>query len=148
MQSVVPFFQQGVCLTLHIVYLWQYYICCTRSGNLMPPLYGVLLILYVSVHVTCRAVIAHWSCSSAGLLLACQYLCGTILVTPYTMVWDWQVSRAGSMPFYWPSCSLHFCLLLFSLSLLSFCRLLLWSWGLWTDRVLIALSQHCIANLF
>ena len=71
-----------------------------------------------------------------------------ILVTPCSMVWDWRVSRAGPMPLYWPSCSLTFCLLLFSLSLLSFYGLVLWGWGLRTDRVLIALSQPCIANLF
>ena len=58
------------------------------------------------------------------------------------------VSRAGPMPFYWPSCSFTFCLLLFSLSLLSFYGLVLWGWGLRTDRVLIALSQPCITNLF
>ena len=26
--------------------------------------------------------------SIAGLLFPCQYLCGTILVTPFLMVWD------------------------------------------------------------
>ena len=40
------------------------------------------------------------------------------------------------------------CLLLFSLSLLSFYWLVLWGWGLRTDWVLIALSQPCIADLF
>ena len=77
-----------------------------------------------------------------------QCLFGTILVTPCLTVWDWWVSRARPMPFYWLSCSLTFCLLLFSLSLLSFYGLVLYGWGLWTDRVLIALSQPCIANLF
>ena len=86
--------------------------------------------------------------SIAGLLFPCQYLCGTILVTSCSMVWDWRVSRAGPMTFYWPSCSLTFCLLLFSLSLISFYGLVFWGWGLRTDRVLIALSQPCIANLF
>ena len=64
------------------------------------------------------------------------------------MVWDWHVSRAGPMPFYWHSCSLHFCLLLFLPFLLSFYGLVLWGWGLQTDIVLIALSQPCITNLF
>ena len=40
------------------------------------------------------------------------------------------------------------CLLLFSLSLSSFYGLVLWGWGLRTDRVLTALSQPCIAGLF
>ena len=51
-------------------------------------------------------------------------------------------SRAN-MPFYWPSCSLPFCLILFSLS---FYGLVLWGWGLY--RMLIALSQPCIAAFF
>ena len=86
--------------------------------------------------------------SIAGYLFPVQCLCGTILVTPCSMVWDWRVSRARSMPFYWPSCLLTFCLLLLSLSLLSVYGLVLWGWGLWTDRVLIALSQPWIADLF
>ena len=125
--------------------------------NPMHPLYGALRVPYVPVRVTRGAgshigslmrLLAAEPRSIAGLLLPCQYLCGTILVTPCSMVWCWRVSRAGPMPFYWPSCSLTFCLLLFSLSLLSFCGLVLWGWGLRTDRVLIALSQPCIANLF
>ena len=61
---------------------------------------------------------------------------------------DWRVSRAGLMPFCWPRCSLLFCLQLFSLSLLFLSRLVVWGWGLQTDRVSISLSQPCIANLF
>ena len=49
----------------------------------------------------------------AGLLFSCECLCGTILVTPCSMVWDWRVSRSGPMLFYWPCCSLTFCLLQF-----------------------------------
>ena len=121
--------------------------------NPMHPLCGALP---VPVQVTCGTVIAHRFTyapprSIAGLLFPYQYLCGTILVTSCSMVWvlwDWQVSRAEPMPFYWPSCSLTFCLLLFSFSLLSFCGLVLWGWGLRTHRVLIALSLPCIANLF
>ena len=52
------------------------------------------------------------------------------------------------MPFCWPSCSLLFCLQLFSFSLLFFYRLVVCGWGFRTDRVSIALSLHCIANLF
>ena len=36
----------------------------------------------------------------------------------------------------------------FSLSLLSVYRLVLWGWGLWTDRVSITLSQPCTADIF
>ena len=56
--------------------------------------------------------------------------------------------RAGPMLFYWPGCSLPFCLLLFSLSRHSFYGMVLSGWGLRTDMVLITLSQPCIANLF
>ena len=119
--------------------------------NPMHPLCGALLVPYVPVQVPRGSVIAHRYTSEprsiAGLLFPCLYHCGKILVTPCSMVWDWWVSR-GPIPFYWPSCSLTFCFLLFSLSLLSFYGLLLWSWGLRTDRLLIALSQPCITNHF
>ena len=86
--------------------------------------------------------------STTGLLFPSQYLSGTIWLTPYSMVWDWRVSRAGPMSFCWPGCSLRFCLQLFSLSLLFLYRLVVWGWGLRTDRVSISLSRPCIANLF
>ena len=90
--------------------------------------------------------------STAGLLIPCHYLCGTILVTPYSMVYDWQVSRAGPMantfllakllaPFLSPAVSpfSSFILWVVIVGLESSVR---------TDRVLIALSQPWIANLF
>ena len=40
--------------------------------------------------------------STAGLLFSSRCHSGTILLTPYSMVWDWPVSRAGPMVFYWP----------------------------------------------
>ena len=70
------------------------------------------------------------------------------LFAPYLMVLDWRVSRAGPVPFCWPSCSLLFCLQLFSLSLLFLYKLVVWGWGLRTDRMSISLSQPCIANIF
>ena len=144
-------------VTLHIVDLWQYYVCCTRSGVTQCTFF---ILLFLCRMCRCGSHPALWSQigtlimhllaaeprSIAGLLFSCQYLCGTILVTPNSMVWDWRVSRP--MPFYWLNCSLHFCLLLFFLFLLSFYGLVLWGWFLRTDRVLIALSQPCITNLF
>ena len=41
-------------------------------------------------------------CSTAGLLFHSRCPSGTILLTPYSMVWDWRVSRAGPMLLYWP----------------------------------------------
>ena len=45
---------------------------------------------------------------TAGPLFFSQWPCGTILVTLYSMVWDWRVSRAGPMLFYWPKLRDHF----------------------------------------
>ena len=123
----------------------------------MHPLCGTLPVPYVPVRVTCGTLIAHRYISALPrcrtsqnrrLLFSTQYLSGMIWLTPYSMVWDWRVSRAGPMPFCWPSCSLLFCLQLFYLSLLFLYRLVVWGWGLCTDRVSISLSRLCIANLF
>ena len=58
-------------------------------------------------------------------------------------------SRAGPMLFYWPSSSISTIVFYyFSLSLLSVYRLVLWGWGLRTDREYITLSQPCTADLF
>ena len=65
--------------------------------NPMHPLYGALPVPYVLVRVTRGAVIAHRYTyatpaaeprSIAGLLFRFQYLCGTILMTPCSMLWD------------------------------------------------------------
>ena len=48
------------------------------------------------------------------------------------------------MLLYWPKLLYpYYSLLLFSLSLLSVYRMVLWGWGLRTDRVYITLSQPC-----
>ena len=120
---------------LHVV-LWSYI--------------GTLMLLLAAEHS-----------STTGLLFHCQYLCGTILVTPYSMVWDRRVSRDGPMPSYWPSCLLLFWLQLLSFSLPSFYGLVLWGWGIRTYRIAlplsdrsmiamqcwIALSHQCIAKI-
>ena len=111
MRSVVPVLKLGVCLsvTLHVVDLWQYCVCCTRSGVTRCTLF---MVLFLCLMCRCGLLVAPWShigtlmCllaaeprSIAGLLFRCHYYCGTILVTPCLMVWDWRVSRAGPMPF-------------------------------------------------
>ena len=82
--------------------------------------------------------------STTGPLFPSQCPFGTILLTLYYMVWDWLVFEAGSILFYLPKLLYPYV----SLSLLSVYRLVLWGWGLWTDRVLISLSQPCTADLF
>ena len=79
----------------------------------MHPLYGAIPGPYVPVRVTSGTVITHrytyapprisvflWNTEIFILVFPCQYFCGTILVTPYSMVWNWRVSRAGPMPVY------------------------------------------------
>ena len=94
--------------------------------NPMHPLYGALP---VSVRVTRGAVIAHRYTYVPPRCRTSQY---RRTFVPFSVsLWNdlsdpvfdgvgLAGSRAGPMPFYWPSCSLTFCLLLFSLSLLSF----------------------------
>ena len=63
---------------------------------------------HVPVRVTVGALVAHLytyalprcrTLRRAGLLLSTHCPSGT---TPYSMVWDWRVSKAGPMCFYWP----------------------------------------------
>ena len=94
---------------LYMLYKFRY--------NPMYPLYGALPWTLVSVLVTCGELVAH---RYPYTLLRCRtslYLrifipltvsLWNIVVTPHSMVWDWRVSRAGPMPFCWPSSSLPF----------------------------------------
>ena len=53
---------------------------------------------------TLMSILAAEPRSTAGLLFPCQYLCGTILVTPCSMVLDVRVLGVKPMPVSWPSC--------------------------------------------
>ena len=126
----------------------------------MHPLNDAIPGRYVPVQVIRGALVAHLYIlmrhlaaeppGTAGLLFPSQCTSGTTLMTLYSMVWDWQVSRAGPMFFFIsvsgsiPAIVFNY----FSLSLLPVERLVLWGWGLWTDRVYITLSQPCTADLF
>ena len=116
--------------------------------NPMHPLYSALPMPYVPVRVKSGALAGTLMCLLAAeprwtpvTCIPCQFLRGTILVTPYSMVWDWRV-------FYLPSCRLPFFLLVFSLSFLKLYGFVLWAWGLRSNRQLITLSQPCSVNLF
>ena len=73
--------------------------------NPVHPLNGALPGPYVPERVE-RGALAHIGtlmhrlaadpCTTAGLLFHSRCPSGTILVTPYSMVWDWQVSRASN----------------------------------------------------
>ena len=84
-------------------------VCCTRSGVTRCTHFAALylcLMCQSGLHVVLLSHIGILIClptaeprSTAGLLFPSQYLPGTISLTPYSMVWDWRVSRAGRMPF-------------------------------------------------
>ena len=99
-------------MTLLIIDLWQYCLCCIRSDvtrcTLFVVLYlcrmcqcGLHAVLWSHIGIL-KGVFAAEPRSTAGTLFRSQCPCGTILLTLYSMVWDWQVSRAGPMFFYWP----------------------------------------------
>ena len=66
------------------------------------------MFLRVTVQLLCRSQGRTISSLFTNCSLWKHVLSGTIWLTPYLMVWDWRVSRAGLMPFCWPSCSLLF----------------------------------------
>ena len=126
--------------------------------NPVHPLNGALRGPYVPARVTRGALVAHrytyapprWrTLQYSRILFSSRCPSGTILLTPYSMVWDWRVSRAGQCFFIGLSYSIPTIVFYsLSLSLLSVYRLVLWGWGLRTDRVYITLSQPCTADLF
>ena len=61
--------------------------------------------------------------SIAWLLFTSQCAFGMILLTPYSMVWDWRVSRATPMPFYRPKLLYPYYRLLLFFHFSSFCLL-------------------------
>ena len=127
--------------------------------NPVHPLNGTLPGPYVPVRFTHCALVAHWytyalpccriSQYSSTFLFPSRCPSGPILLTLYSMLWAFCVSRAGPMLFYWPKMLYPYYSLLyyFSLFILPVYTLVLWGWGLWTDRVYITLSQPCTADL-
>ena len=93
--------------------------------NPVNPLNGALPGPYVPVRVSPPVLWSHIGTlmhrlaaeprSAAGLLFPSLCPSGTILLTPYSFVWDWRVSRAGPKFFYWPKLLYpYYSLLLFS----------------------------------
>ena len=113
-QSVVPGSYLGVCfsVTLLIVDLLQFCVLCRRSSvtrctrlmiRLPRPYVPVRLhaVPWSHIGILMRHLAAE-ARGTTGLLFRSQCPSGTILLIPYSMVYDWLVSRAGKMPFYWP----------------------------------------------
>ena len=88
--------------------------------------------------------------SIAGLVFPSQCPSGTILLIPYSMVWDWRASRAGSMLFIGLSCSIPTIVFYyFSLSLLSVYGLVLLLAGVFGLIECLSLSlSHALPTLF
>ena len=99
-------------MTLIIVDLWQYCVCCICSSVTRCQLFMVLYLCR-----TCQRGLHAVLCSHIGILVsflsaeprsaagrffASQCPCETNLLTLDSMEWDWRVSRAGPMLFYWP----------------------------------------------
>ena len=96
--------------------------------NPVHPLNGALSGPCVPVRVTCSALVTHWYTyaeprSTAGLFFAYRCPSGMILITQYSMVWDWRVSRPGPMLFYWPKLLYPYYSLLLFFPFYSFCLL-------------------------
>ena len=99
--------------------------------NTMHALNGALPGPYVPVRVTSPALVAHRYTYAPPRCIISQYRItfiflsqcpsGAILLTLYSMVWDWRVSRAEPMLFYWPKLHYPYYSLLLFLSFSSFC---------------------------
>ena len=97
--------------------------------NPIHPLYGALPVPHVPVRITRGAVFAHRYTYAPPRCRTSQYHRTFILLSlslcndhsdPVFDGVGLAFSRAVPMPFYWPSRSLTFCLLVFSLFILSF----------------------------
>ena len=95
---------------LLIVDLCQYCVCYITSGvirctalSLQCSMYqwGLHAVLW-SYFGILMLVFAAEPRITAGPLFPSQCPYGTILLTLYSMLWDWRVAKAGPMLFYWP----------------------------------------------
>ena len=120
-----------ISVTLLIVDLLQFYVYCIRSGVTQC---ARLMMLYLDRMCQCGLHAVPWShicifmhhplqnfavpqdfCST----LKCPF--GTILLTPYSMVWDWRVSRPGPLLFHRPKLLYPYYILLLFFTLSSSC---------------------------
>ena len=118
-------------LTFLIVDPWQSCVCFIRSGVTLCTLFMVLsldrmcqrglhAVLWSHIGTLMHRLAAE-PCSTARLLFPFRCPSGTILLTPFSMVWDWRVSREGPMLLYWPKLLYPYYNLLLSFPFSSFC---------------------------
>ena len=131
--------------------------CWIRSGvtrcTLVMVLYlggmyqcGLHAVLWSHIGILIRFLAAEPRITAAPLFRSlCQ--CGTFLLTLYSIVWEWRVSRAGPMLFYWPKLLYPF----LSSTIFPFLFFLYIGWycgaGVFGLIGLITLSQPCTAEL-
>ena len=117
-------FQSGGVLECDIAHCQSVAVLCMLYKircNPIHPLNGALPGLYLLVRVTHGALVAHRYTYAPLRCRTSQYCMTFIALSVSLMMYDWRVSRAGPMLFYWlkllyPDCSL---LLYFPFS--SFC---------------------------
>ena len=126
-----PVFTWVMCFSVIFLIIdpWQSCVCFIRSGVTRCTLLMVLYLDYMCRRVLHAVLWSHIStlmhclaaepCSTTGLLFPFRCPSGMILLAPFSMVWDWQVSRAGPMLLYWPKLLHPYYSLLLSFS--SFC---------------------------
>ena len=120
-------------VTFLIVDPWQSCVCFIRSG--VTPC-TLLMVFYLDRWCQCGLHGVLWShigtlihrlaaepCSAAGFLFPSRCPSETILLTPYSVVWDWRVSRAGPTLLYWPKLVYPYYTLLLFFPFSSFCLL-------------------------
>ena len=146
-------------MTLLNVDPWQSCECFMRSGLTQCTLLnGALPGPYVPVRVTRGALVAHRYINAPPRCRTSQYsrtfiplsvsLYNDLANPVFDAVGLAQCFLHCQCFFIGPSCSIHTIVFYsFSLSLLSVYRLVLWGWGLRTDRVYITPSQPCTADL-
>ena len=134
-------------------------VCFIRSGVTRRTL---LMVLYLDRLCQCGLHAVLWSHigtlmhllaaehrSTAGLLFPSWCPSGTILRPRIRWCGTGGLQEQGQCIFIALSCSIPTIIFYsFSLSLLSVYMLVLYGWGLRTDRVYITLSQPCTADLF
>ena len=124
-------FLTGGVFECDISHPWQSCVCFIRSGVTQCTL---LMVLYMDRMCQCGLHAVLWShigslmhrlaaepCSTAGLLFPSRCPSGTILLTAYSIMWDWRVSRAGPMLLYWPKLLYPYYSLLLFFPFSSFC---------------------------
>ena len=134
-QSVVFECDISLEVCLNVIFLivdpWQSCVCFIRSGVIRCTLLmalsldrmcqdGLHAVLWLHIGTLMHSLAAE-PCSTAGLLFPFRCASGTILMAPFSMVWDWRVSRAGPMILYWPKLLYPYYSLLLPFPFSSFC---------------------------